>query len=651
MNITELAIQLKTTPEKLKRKLPMLGFDIGEKAIKIDDKLVPKVIERWYQMERLEKRRKQLEEIRKKRLEERIRKKESGIIYIPEKIQVKQFAKLLNIEPVKLIADLLKNGVPVTLNEYLDFETACIIGEDYGVKLKKKQGVFIAEEEKEFTKEKKKKGKAKRPPIVVVMGHVDHGKTTLLDSIRNTNVVEQEKGGITQHIGAYQVDVDILGSNKKITFIDTPGHEAFSAMRIRGGKVADIAILVVAADDGVKPQTIEALNIIKREKLPFIVAINKIDKKESDPEKVKRELSDFGVNCEEWGGDTPFVLISAKKGIGIKELLETLILISEIEDIRCDIKAPVLGTVIESKIDEGLGPCPTVLIIQGTLKIGDMIKVGNTVGKVRRLIDWKGDEVSIVYPSTPVVVIGLKDNPNVGDILKEIENTKEYRNLLKKSFEKKIEVQESSEFKEKDLNFIIKTDVQGTAEAIEEVLKSLENKSIKINIVYKALGDISPADILQASATSSYILGFNIEVSKEVKEMALNHNIEIKIFNVIYDLVEYVKILIKKHIPEKFREVELGKVEVLRIFRKSKREMIIGAKVIQGEIKKGSNFRIFRNQELIGEGEVLQLQKNRKDVDKVISSQECGIRIKSQERIKEGDILEIFDLEKEEIKF
>ncbi len=485
---------------------------------------------------------------------------------------------------------------------------------------------------------------------MVVLGHVDHGKTTLIDKIRQTNIVAQESGGITQHIGAYQVE----HNNKLITFIDTPGHEAFSQMRSRGAKVADIAILVVAADEGVKPQTKEVIDYIKKEKIPVIVALNKIDKPQANPEKVIGELANEGLIAEERGGDIPVVKISAKTGQGIDELLEMILLVAEMEELKADYQKPASGVVIESYLDSKRGPTATFLILEGTLKKGDIVLSGEAYGRARILEDFKGQPIETATPSTPVIVVGLNKVPVVGEVFNVENSEKEAENkaleFLKQKEEKKRQEEARSldeEEKKPALNIIIKADVQGSLEAIEEVLANINQDKVKINIIKKEVGDVSDSDVKLADSTNSLIISFRTNITPLASSLAERLGIKIKKYEVIYELVEGIKKGLSQLLGPELEIKTIGQLKVLAIFRKEKSRMIVGGKVISGKAENKTKVNVIRNNEVVGKGKVIQLQHNKQDVLEVEKGREAGVLFEGEPIIEEGDILEFY---KEEMR-
>jgi translation initiation factor IF-2 len=654
MNVSELARQLKINTNELLDKLPSLGFDIGKKAIKVDDKIAYRIIEVWKSHLRQEREKKLINEIRgiagQEMATEAIAVKE---IALPAVVTVREFADLLGLPVNKVLAELLKNGVLTSLNERIDFDTAAIVGEELGFKIitsnnQSSQGNVSLEQDQlaNILKEKSANSVA-RPPVVVVMGHVDHGKTKILDAIRKTDVVAGESGGITQHIGAYQVHKN----NRLITFIDTPGHEAFTAMRSRGARVADIAILVIAADDGVRSQTEEAIKIIQDAKLPFVVAINKIDKPEANLEKVKQDLSARNLLPEDWGGQVVCVPVSAKVGTGIDDLLETILLVADLEkdNITADPQRPAIGTIIESHVDKGEGPVATLLIQAGTLRVGDVLSRDNVFyGKVRGLKDYRGESVPAAAPSVPVKILGLKIAPEVGSVLAVAVDSKNLnkdirQHKLRQEKDFSTQTQTIGDVsKIKFINLIIKADVLGSVEAIIESLAKLETNEIKVKIIGKGLGIITEADVAKAEAAGAKIFGFHVKPAVNVVELARDKKVEIRFYEVIYHLIEDVKKeldgLKEKEVVRKL----IGKLEVLKIFRRESGSMIIGGRVTDGGITLSETVIVTRGGEAITSGKVARLECSRQLAEKVSSGQECGISFEGKGLIEEGDILEFY---------
>jgi translation initiation factor IF-2 len=649
MNITELARILKITPQELKDSLPKLGFDIGQKAIKINRNVANKIIRDWPRLKRRLEAEKERERREREEKEKRLKIKKT--IQIPPFITVRDLAALSEVPVQKILAELLKNGVVASLNEKIDFDTAWLVGSELGLTVKRKKEDETVQKKKEEEKLKailaaQKDQLQPRPPVIVVMGHVDHGKTKLLDVIRKTNIVAGEAGGITQHIGAYQVE----RQGRLITFIDTPGHEAFTAMRSRGAKIADIAILVVAADDGVKPQTIEAYKIIQSAGIPFVVAINKIDKPEANIDKTKQELSSqLNITPEDWGGKTICVPISALAGTGIDELLDMVLLTAdtEVKNIKANPNAPAVGTIIESHIHKGAGPIATILVQNGTLRVGDQLVLDKIIiGKARNLYDFRGQKITHALPSAPAQIIGLKTMPEVGDIIRVGEGKKIKLKKIKTQVKpavvpvpgKETEEQEAK----KKINLIIKSDVLGSAEAIEESLLKIATDEVGIKIIHKGLGNITDGDLKRAEAAGTQIVGFNVKISPLIGELAREKNIKIKIYNIIYDLINDIKKEIRALTEPHYQRIDLGEVEVLAIFKTEKNSQIVGGRVKSGVVEIGAMVEVLSKGEPVAEGKITHLQSAKQDVASVDTGQECGIRYEGQPVIKKGNILRIF---------
>ncbi|MDD4996198.1 MAG: translation initiation factor IF-2 [Patescibacteria group bacterium] len=666
MNITELARRLKITPNELKEALPKLGFHIGPRAIQIPDKQALAVMEMW---QREKEKEKTLAKIKEKISQDSGEDKKQDFptvtVEIPDKIQVYHLAEKINLPLLKVMNELMKNGILASVNENLDYEIASIIAENLGVKVsrggEKKQTSesSVKDRVKNVLNQEEKKDLVQRPPIVVVMGHVDHGKSSILDAIRKTKMVDQEKGGITQHIGAYQVEKN----SRFITFIDTPGHEAFKAMRTRGGGMADIAILVIAADDKLQPQTMESIKIIQQEKIPFIVAINKIDRPEADAERIKKELSQINLMVEDWGGKIPCVSVSAKTKQGIEELLETIILVAEMEKDKLitNPQGMLAGVVIESHIDRGFGPVASIIVYNGTMKKGDKVVIGQSCGCLKSIKDQYGNPVFQTTAGQPVQIYGLKGLPQTGDLIEVINDDHE--------FKKKIKQREISSFKEnaagcfcaeedsssenqktKSINFIIRADVLGSLEAIVQSLEQLEHPEIKINILKKELGNLTETDVDLAKAPQAWLVGFNVNVSNSARQLADEFGLRVDIYRVIYDLIENVKQEMNKLLSVEIIEEKIGEIEVLKVFQQKGKETILGGRLKEGKAIKDAIIRVWtktteqdmQRTELKGEGKIVQLQINKKDVNEIKTGPEFGLKFLGKPKIEEGDKMEVY---------
>ncbi|MBU4370051.1 translation initiation factor IF-2 [Patescibacteria group bacterium] len=668
MNITELARRLKVTPNELKQNLPKLGFHIGPRAIQIPDKQAEKVIKIWQEKSEKEKVLAKIKEKISQKNEKEKTSESCKVITLPPTIQVYRFAEELSMSVPKVMSELMKNGILASVNENLDYEIAAIIAENLGVKTVRgeieQEDLTIALKSKleEILKKEDKKNLEPRPPVVVVMGHVDHGKSSILDAIRKSKIVDQEKGGITQHIGAYQVEIN----NHLITFIDTPGHEAFQCMRARGGELADIAILVIAADDGVLLQTLESVKIIQQEGIPFIVAINKIDKPGVDVERVKKDLSKINLIPEDWGGKVICVPVSAKTREGIDDLLETINLVAEMEKdkLLTNPKGDLLGVVVESHLDSGFGPVASIIVYQGTLEKGDNVVIGQTYGRLRSIKDQLGNLVDIAKASFPVQIYGLKSLPQAGELIEVIKDNREFKKRIKQMTQSPAFKQEAfavnySQQKDKDksvksikyINIILRTNVVGSLEAITQDLKKLDHPEVKIKILKKGLGDLTEADVDLAKAAQAWLISFETQISKSAKQLAYELNLKVNHYQVIYDLTEDIKEEINKLLLPEVSEKKIGKFEVLKIFQQTNKEIILGGRVIEGKIIKDGIARVWQTEivngekkepELKGEGRLTQLQINKKDVQEVKLGTECGMKFMGRVKIEIGDILEIY---------
>ncbi|OGH77176.1 MAG: translation initiation factor IF-2 [Candidatus Magasanikbacteria bacterium RIFCSPLOWO2_12_FULL_47_9b] len=666
MNVSELARQLHVNTKQLLEILPGYGFDIGAKAIKIDDRTAQQVMRKWKFIKR-ELEEKRLAELEEQKKKERELRKESGVgIVLPQLITVREFAEKMNMPVTQLIGELMKNGILANQNQNIDYDTAGIIAEDLGFSVQRQAGNIgenIKEQKKtEALEEALGKGDAleQRPPVVVVMGHVDHGKTKLLDTIRQAHIIDTESGGITQHIGAYQTiwKDPKTGEERQLSFIDTPGHEAFTVMRSRGAKVADIGILVVAADDGVKPQTEEVIQILKAAKLPFVVAINKIDKETADVQRVKTELSQHNIIPEEWGGNVPMVEISAKANTNIDKLLDVLLLVSDMhaEDIQADSTIPAIGTIIESHVDKGMGPVATVLVQAGTLRKGDPLVVnGEIYGKIRAMKNYLGASLEIATPSTPVQIIGFKVAPEVGDVMdlsKESQAQKidiKQKKSLQTGAEKQTILDAKSDDDEEKgkntLNVLIKTDVLGSLEAIVGSLQKIRHDEVGVKIIGKGLGNITEDDVHKAQAGEGTIVGFKVKATPVAEESMRENDIRFLQYDVIYDLINWVKDELEKLLDVEKIVTELGVLKVLAVFRTDKKAMTVGGRVESGKILEGSLARVKRKGEYVGQGKIVECQIGKQKMKEVAGGTECGIRFEGKTKIETNDVIESYSEE------
>lgn len=580
--------------------------------------------------------------VEEKKVERDVVKKE---IELPAVLTVREFGEALKIPVTEVISSLVKNGVMANINESIDFDTMSIIGDELGYEVKEKK------EEKEEVVEKKsvKKNLKSRPPVVTVMGHVDHGKTKLLDAIRSTDVVATESGGITQHIGAYQVTIKTKENKERtITFLDTPGHEAFSAMRAHGANITDVVVLVVAANDGVKPQTIEAINHAKAAGVPVVVAINKIDLPDADPEKVKLQLADHDLLSEEWGGNVPMVPVSAKDNQNIDQLLEMVLLVADLKELKADPTLPATGVVIESHMQAGRGPIATVLIQEGTLKTSDSFVVGETYGKVRIMENYLAKKIPSAGPATPVIIAGLQDLPNFGDQFLAVEDEKQAKELTKvKTIKRKVlSITDISEEikagKIKELKLVLKADVAGSLEALKTSLENLSTDEVKIHIIHEGVGDVSESDINMAIASHALVIGFRVKVDGDVMNLAKRENIKISIYDIIYQLLDDLSAALSGLLEPEIVETEIGRLSVLAVFKITKTDKIIGGKVISGKLQNNAEVKIMRDKEEIGAGKIKGLQQEKKDVSEVLENFECGLDVETPTKITAGDVLEAY---------
>jgi len=573
-------------------------------------------------------------------------KKDLPQVELPPSITVRQLADVLKAEPTKIIKLLMRKGIMANINQSIDFDTASTTAIDFG---------YIAKAAKEprALPSRKEKGKGKlsvRPPVVTVMGHVDHGKTTLLDVIRKTNVTAHEAGAITQHIGAYQA----LVNGRKITFLDTPGHEAFTVMRARGAQATDIVILVVAADDGVMPQTVEAIDHAKAAKVPIVVAINKIDKPDGNPERIKQQLTDLGLVVEEWGGDTVCVPISAKQGQGIPDLLENIFLVADILELKAAPDSAAEGVIIEAKLDKTKGPLATFLIQKGTLRLGDVVVAGGTWGKIKAMFDDKGKQIHKAEPSTPVEVLGLNDVAKPGDLFVVLSDEHEARSIVEKQKYPRLRPTLSlsalssqiSDGQLKELNIVLKTDVDGSIEPIKSSIERLGTEKAKARVIHAASGSITESDVVLASASKGIIIGFNTPTSPGATQLANIEGVSIQQYDVIYKLIEDMESTLKGMLEPTYTEVLSGRAEVRVVFPSSKSRKIAGIYIMEGKVWRDAQVKMLRKNKIIGESRISSLKRFKDDVAEVSAGLECGLGIEGIIDFQVGDIIEFYRQEK-----
>jgi len=655
LRVYELAKQVGISSKKLVSILKDLDISVKSHMNTIDSETA-KLVKDLIEEESGKGKQKSVQEhdIDKSGQAEKKQKKEKEIqqkvITISNKISVKDLGNSMGIEPVRIIKKLMDYGLMVNINEEIDFESAKKLAGEFGfdVNAEKTQSQsLIINEECDDPKEMKP-----RPPVVTVMGHVDHGKTSLLDAIRQTNVTTQEAGGITQHIGASEVEVN----GEKVIFLDTPGHEAFTSLRARGAKVTDIAILVVAADDGVMPQTVEAVNHAKSAGVPIIVAINKVDKPTANPDRVKQQLAEYDLIPEEWGGDTIFVNVSAKAKTGIDQLLEMVLLLAEMAELKANYVCKARGVIIEAKLDKGRGPIATVLVQRGTLKVGNGMVAGTAYGKVRALFNSHGKRIKAAGPSIPVEVLGLSEVPIAGDILITVSSEKEAKGIA----EKQINLQKESEYttpkrisldqlferlqkgEVKDLKLILKADVQGSIEALKQALEKCSCDEVQVKIIHGGVGAITESDVMLASASDAIIIGFNVRPDSNAKKMAEKEQIDIRTYRIIYDVVDDIQSAMKGMLEPEYEEVVLGQAEIRALFKVPTIGMIAGCFVTEGKITRNSQIRVIRQGIVVYEGKIASLKRFKDDVREVVSGYECGIGLEKFNDIKEQDIFEAF---------
>ena len=602
--------------------------------------------------------RKQEEAEKMRRLQLEIAKKTPLTVKIPDEISVGELASRMKKTGAEVVKCLIKNGVMASLSQVIDFDTAAIIAEEMGCKVEKE--VIVTIEEKLIdTAEDKPEDLVPRAPVVVVMGHVDHGKTSLLDYIRHSHVAAGEAGGITQHIGAYQVQVN----GKPITFLDTPGHEAFTAMRARGAMITDIAILVVAADDGIMPQTIESINHAKAAEIPIIVAINKMDKPEANPDRIKQQLTEYGLVPEEWGGETIVCPISAKTGLGIDNLLEMVTLTAEMGELKANPNRSAHGTVIEARLDKGRGPIATLLVQNGTLHQGDVIIAGTAVGRVRAMTSARGEKLKAAGPSVPVEIIGMGEVPDAGDDFHAVADERMARELAeqrkheqkaaaaapvgKVSLEDLFSQIQQGELK--NLNLIVKADVQGSAEAVKTSLEKLSNDEVRVRVIHCAVGAINESDVMLATTSGAIIVGFNVRPDSNARDSAARNHVDMRMYRVIYDAINEIETAMKGMLSPKFKEVDLGRAEVREVFRITNVGMVAGCYVTEGKMQRGAQMRLLRDNIVIYDGAIASLQRFKDSVKEVAQGYECGITFEKFQDIKVGDVVEAYLMEQIEV--
>ncbi|MBI2955507.1 MAG: translation initiation factor IF-2 [Chloroflexi bacterium] len=586
------------------------------------------------------------------------KKVERSVIELPQSLTVKELGELLKVSPAQIIKELLNNGFMANINQTIDYDTAAIVAQDLGFETKEQQtaelGLTEAAEQERIAEDQS--ALVPRPPVVTIMGHVDHGKTSLLDAIRETNVTAREAGGITQHIGAYQVEIH----GQKITFLDTPGHEAFTAMRARGAQATDIAILVVAADDGVMPQTKEAIDHARAANVPIIVALNKIDKPNANPERVKQQLADAGLLIEDWGGNIVCVPVSAKKKQGIEQLLEMILLVSEMGELKANPTGLGRGVIIEAELDKARGPVATMLVQRGTLKVSDNLVVGQVSGKVRAMFNDRGKSLRKAEPSTPVKILGLSEVPKAGDTFEVVGDERTGRliaaNRAKQKQAELATAQRAVTLDElfsqiqtgqvKELNIILKTDVQGSIDPIRSSLERLSTDSVKVKIIHQATGNITESDVLLAQASKAIIIGFSVRAEPGARKVADTAKVDVRHYDVIYNLVEDVSKALQGMLEPTYIEVIDGHAEVRQLFKVGKNEVIAGSAVTDGKIGRSDFVRVNRDGKVIFDGKIASLRRFKDDVREVATGYECGIGVEGFNELQPGDVIEAYRKEK-----
>lgn len=680
IKLENLAEKLNSSVEELVGILKEHGFEFNETSLSVDDdiaelledelgttkseieKLVTSV-EDNLEKETVKTQRKQVAGSKKvsKVKKDSVTELKTDTLFMGDTISVKELAEKTGVNPAKLIGELMKNGILANINQQLDFDTVALILVEFGISVKKVESSsstsdLISQDLKLIIGDDEKEDLKLRPPIITIMGHVDHGKTKLLDTIRKTNVVASESGGITQHIAAYQVKKN----DRLITFLDTPGHEAFTEMRSRGARLTDIAILVVSAAEGVKPTTVEAINHAQDAGVPIIVAINKMDLPTANPDKVKTELVEYGLQAEDWGGKTIMCPISALKGDGIDHLLEMILLVADIDPLLANPDRNAVATVVETNVEQGLGPVATIVVNTGTLKIGQNFVVGDAYGKVKTILDENGQKIKTVSPGSPCMLAGLSKTPHAGDILQVIDSEKEAREKAKQiaAIRKGERLQGQSTLTEivskiragslKVVKVILKTDTKGSYDAIKQSLEKLRHEEVMIKIVHHGVGNVSQSDISMAAAGSAIVLGFHVSIPPEIQKMADMRGVEIKNYKIIYKMINDLTNIMSGLLEPEEVVIELGKAEAREIFFTKKKDQIVGLKITNGLFKNGCKLRVIRSGEEVGEGKILSLQKGKTVEDTVKSGNEAGIKYTGKVLLEEGDVLEAYEIEMRE---
>ena len=642
------SVDLSKYDDRVDSLVPDRVRDIGVQKQKIK-----KSGDRRQQQSQSSKRR-QEEQDKMRRLEQQVQKKVQVTVQIPDEISVGVLASRMKRTGADVVKQLIKLGVMASLSDVIDYDTAAIVALEMGAKVEKE--VIVTIEDKLIDEHEDSAEDLKgRDPVVVVMGHVDHGKTSLLDAVRKTNVASGEAGGITQHIGAYRVEIN----GRKITFLDTPGHEAFTSMRARGAQVTDVVILVVAADDGIMPQTIEAINHAKAANVPIVVAVNKMDVEGANPDRIKQQLTEYELVPEEWGGSTIVCPISAKRGDGIDDLLEMVILTADMLELKANPDRAAKGTVVEAKLDRGRGPVATLLVSNGTLNSGDVIIAGTSVGRIRAMTDDKGRKIKTAGPSVPVEIIGLSEVPNAGDIFYAVDDERMARELVEqrkqtekdeanKSMARKVSLEDLfdqiQQGEIKELPIIVKADVKGTAEAVKASLEKLTNEEVRVRVIHTGVGAINESDILLASASNAIVVGFNVRPDAGARDSAAASGTDIRTYRIIYDCIEEMEAAMKGLLAPKFREEVLGHAEIRQTFKVSKIGTIAGCHVTDGKITRNASVRIVRDGIVVFEGALASLKRFKDDAKEVASGYECGLSIENFNDIKEGDVVEAYEM-------